>query len=121
MFSVILEKPVVHAQVATFMKSPYFGTKAVSVVFDHEYPVYDLEDNGNPYEGDPRTVVHRDGVSWSIVESQRCIGYSGHPGIDYTMVYDYVLAAHDGQVIAAGWQVPQNRRADLGLRVEIEI
>lgn len=45
---------------ATFMTAPFAGTKTVSVVFDHEYPVY-----GNevvpPYNGDNRTIVHNNG------------------------------------------------------------
>ncbi|MBX3061172.1 MAG: peptidoglycan DD-metalloendopeptidase family protein [Anaerolineae bacterium] len=36
------------------------------------------------------------------------------------MVYDYVLAAHSGQVVKAGWMRENDRRYGLGLMVEIQ-
>lgn len=113
--------PIAAAQIAPlFLKAPFAGTKTVSTVFDHAYPVYALEVDP-PYNGNNRTVIHRDGTEWPSVFPAPCVGYSGHPGIDYDMVYDYVLASHGGQVVEAGWQNPQNRRQDLGLRVEIQV
>lgn len=109
--------PSAQAQAVEFMTAPYFGTKPVSVIFDHEYPVYENEDDP-PYNGDDQTVVHRDGVRYDLTD---CTGYSGHPGIDYPMVYDYVLAAHSGEVVNAGWQQAGNRRYGLGLYVTIQV
>ena len=107
--------PTVSAQDTQFLTPPYFGTKSVSVIFDHEYPTRYTQMTPEDIE---RSLIHRDGYPYS---EYVCTGYSGHAGIDYPMVYDYVLAAHGGTVITAGWEQPENRRTGLGLRVEIQI
>lgn len=106
--------PVSQAQVTTFLTPPYFGTKTVSTIFDHQYPT--LYDRTPPDV--PGGSMHRDGNTYPAPGP--CAGYSGHAGVDYVMVYDYVLAAHSGQVVKAGWMRENDRRYGLGLMVEIQ-
>ena len=101
-----------------FLTAPFYGTKTVSNLFDHEYPRYEAEANP-PYNGNPQTILHNDG---NYHQNQAiCAGYSGHPGIDFPMFYEQVLAAHDGQVFEAGWHIPENRRWHFGLYVEVRV
>jgi hypothetical protein len=106
--------PTVEAQNTTFLKPPYFGTKPLYAIFDHEYPTRYTQMTPPDVAG---SVVNRDGFSYTTGD---CFRYTGHAGIDYDLNYDYVLAAHNGTVVEAGWSNPENRRKGLGLRVEIE-
>lgn len=102
------------AQAATFLTPPYFGTKTLNAVFDHEYPTRWTQMTPADVDG---SVVNRDGFTHT---AGHCSRYSGHAGIDYGVEYDYVLAAHDGTVVTAGWSDPANRRTGLGLHVKIQ-
>lgn len=102
-----------------FLYAPYFGTKSINAVFDHEYPRYIDEID---YPGDPSviptTIMHNDGNRYDDNDTDS-YGYSGHDGIDYSLSYEYVLAAHNGTITEAGWQTPGNRRNGLGLMIKI--
>jgi hypothetical protein len=115
----------VYAQIESpgFLHPPYYGAASVNTVFDHEFPVYTNEADedyvdcaNNP---DPNvittTVFHYDGVRFQ----SDALPYSGHDGIDFGLNHDYVLAAHDGTVTEARWMDSQNRRAGLGLFIEL--
>lgn len=102
------------AQAVTFLTPPYFGTKTLNAVFDHEYPTRFTQMTPPDIDG---SVVNRDGFTHTTGD---CSRYSGHAGIDYGVTYDYVLTTHDGVVTEAGWSNPANRRDGLGLRVEIQ-
>lgn len=102
------------AQAATFLTPPYFGTKTLNAVFDHEYPTRFTQLTPPDVDG---SVVNRDGFTYT---DGHCSRYSGHAGIDYGVEYDYVLAAHDGTIVTAGWSDPANRRTGLGLHVKIQ-
>lgn len=107
-----------YAQPAAFLYPPYVGTTSVNSIFDHEYPVYAAESN---YPGDAEiirsTMMHNDGIRYNDTPNDG-YGYSGHDGIDYGLRYNYVLAAHNGSVIQAGWADP-NHRLELGLHSKI--
>ena len=89
-----------------FLRAPYYGTQWMSSVFDHDLPDYSSPGNGvTPYSGITSTSV---------------LSYEGHPGYDYVLVYDPVLAAANGTVDRAQWYDPTNHRAGFGLYVRIQ-
>lgn len=108
-----------------FLGPPYYGSHARYSWFDHEYPTYG--DPPNCPVPDPNdicgTISREDGLRTPGTLDD-CVGqvscYSGHDGIDYTMVYEPVLAAADGSVYLAGWQNPANHRQGYGLRVRLD-
>lgn len=109
----------IYAQNVSLLSAPYFGTTKVWNIFDHEYPNYD----GDP-PGDTRDMMHNNGQEYDDPfdhggSNIYCTGYSGHDGIDYGLYYDYVLAAHGGQVIEAGWDDP-NHQLHFGLNVVLQ-
>lgn len=109
----------IYAQNVSLLSAPYFGTTKVWNIFDHEYPNYD----GDP-PGDTRDMMHNNGQEYDDPFDHGggniyCTGYSGHDGIDYGLYYDYVLAAHGGQVIEAGWDDP-NHQLHFGLNVVLQ-
>ena len=103
--------PTVHSQEAAFLSPPYFGSTTVNAIFDHEYPLYD-DENNNDFHGDVNTIVHNTNerlanLAAGVVDANRyCVEYSGHDGIDYGLRYEYVLASHAGTVLEAGWDSP---------------
>ena len=106
----------VEAQTALFLTPPYWGTTYISAVFDHQFPTLY---SGTPSDGNaPNGLVNRNGIRYTTGD---CSLYSGHAGIDYGLVYNYVIAAHNGKVSQAGWYDPENRRHAFGLMVEIEL
>lgn len=105
-----------------FLLPPYYGTKQVNSVFDHEYPVYKSNETQiTTTVGVTTSVVHYDGTRWSdpcTIGTPSC--YSGHPGIDYATVYERVRASADGNVARAGWHDPRNHGSAFGLWVRID-
>jgi murein DD-endopeptidase MepM/ murein hydrolase activator NlpD len=118
------DQQVSHAQNIAFLSPPYFGTTRVWNIFDHEYPVYDDEDDLDP-PGETRNMIHNDNQRLPLPVhrggpgNDYCTGYSGHDGIDYGLRYNYVRAAHGGNVTGAGWDNP-NHQLYFGLRVRLQ-
>lgn len=110
----VVKVPVAQAQITGLLTPPYFGTKYISGVFDHEYPTRYTSLTPSDVTG---SVINRDGFTYTTGD---CSKYSGHAGIDYGMIYDYVLSTHNGQVVTADWQRPSDRRYGLGLMVELQ-
>lgn len=110
----VIKAPAAQAQTNGLLTPPYFGIKYISGVFDHQYPT--LYTSLTPPDVD-ESVINRDGFTYTTGD---CSKYSGHAGIDYGMIYDYVLSTHNGQVVTAGWQRPSDRRYGLGLMVELQ-
>lgn len=130
MFIATVVSPVlkVKAQQVPFLISPYYGTENINSFFDHEYPTYYLVPNGNGNPGSENNIFTRyDGARWTNppdpVDKNNCTTgvncYDGHDGYDFSLVYERVLAAADGEIIQAGWQFPNDRHRSYGLRVEI--
>ena len=91
----------------SFLGPIFYGDESVWKIFDHNLP-------GNTLNN--LTVTHYDGVEY--VDSGG-YGYNGHQGIDYSPIYEPVLAAADGTIVAAGWSDPANHRAGYGLHVKM--
>lgn len=103
----LLQRAEAQQQNAGFLYPPYFGTSYISSVFDHEYPLYHREIR---FPNDDNLVItstirHNDGLPYTVTMNT-IPGYSGHDGIDYGLRYEYVLAAHTGTVLEAGWDSP---------------
>ncbi|MCA9948697.1 MAG: M23 family metallopeptidase [Anaerolineales bacterium] len=78
----------------------FYEDEEVWQIFDH---------NGTqPY------VMHYDGTFGNGY------GYNTHQGIDYSIVYEPVLAAGSGTVTFAGWANPANHRNSTGLTVRVQ-
>ncbi len=107
---------------APFLLPPYYGTERVNSVFDHEYPVYQAHETEiTTTVGVTTSVVHYDGTRWSApctIGTPSC--YSGHPGIDYDLGYERVLASANGTVARARWYDPRNHGSAFGLWVRID-
>jgi len=99
-------------QVDQFLGPIYYGSTDVWNVFDHDLPLYDIED-GNDW------VLHYDGVRYDP-PIPFGFGYDQHRGIDYGLRYVPVLAAADGTVFRAGWTNPQDHRSSYGLHVRLQ-
>ncbi len=91
-----------------FLRAPYYGTWALSCVFDHDLPGSGHDD----------LVTHYNGIT----STENIVCYDGHIGYDYfsTSRYDPVLAAADGTISAARWNDPANHRFGLGLYVRMQ-
>ena len=78
-------------QPTAFLLPPYYGTRRVTSVFDHEFPLYSNE----PITAST-TVMHNDGITRTENTSSDDArqSYSGHNGIDYDMHYERVLASN---------------------------
>lgn len=93
---------VVQAQGETFsISTPYYGSKEIRSYFDHSAPTYTPRNN---------LFVKYDGHSWTgNVSISNCTNdlncYDGHNGLDIGMAYEHVLAAADGVVTMARWNV----------------
>lgn len=88
-----------------FLRAPYYGTRGMSSIFDHERPDYTRNNSVTLYNGSVFTT------GWS---------YDGHPGYDYVLRYEPVLAAADGTVSRAQWNRPSDHRFGLGLYARLE-
>lgn len=110
-----------------FLGSIYYGQEDVWQVFDHQFP--GSSDNNN-------YVVHHDGTIHTPITLTPLAGttptpgptaayipggygYTSHLGIDYSLEYEPVLAAANGEVIEAGWSYPANHRLGYGLHVRM--
>lgn len=100
-----------------FLGPIYYGREDVSKIFDHEYPFFGGEGADNDVEP-ADSVMHYDGVRYNAPIPSR-YGYDSHIGIDYTLLYEPVLAAADGTVLFAGWSDPTNHRLGYGLYVRM--
>lgn len=87
-----------------FLRAPYYGTKRMSAVFDHNLPGFHLGNDVTLYTGITTTT-------W---------GYDGHFGYDYVLSYEPVLAAANGRVSEARWYNPANHRGGYGLFVRMD-
>lgn len=97
-----------------FLGPIFYGEEVVLRVFDHQYPLWDIDpesdEDGNSF------TMHYDGV----VRSEDRYGYDQHTGIDYALSYKPVLAVASGIAQRAGWASPDNHRGSYGLHVRIE-
>lgn len=102
-----------------FLGPIYYGREDVSFIFDHDLPIG---------EDDNNDVLHYDGTLYIAVTPTPMgnsyipvsgYGYDGHEGVDYTVVYEPVLASADGTVFFAGWDDPANHRFGYGLHVRM--
>ncbi len=121
---------VVIAQTVDFLAVPYFGGHYVTSWFDHQHPTYARNGLVEIYNG----LIAREtyGVCGHNSQGQaiayysqpggggNCTWYDGHPGIDFNLNYETILASANGNVIQAGWWDFTNRFSGLGLRVEID-
>lgn len=111
---------------------PYFGPREINSYFDHEYPNYSINDRIVLWDGqtarreygecgwranDGRAIAYFDRPAGQ--PNRNCIWYEGHPGYDFALIYEPVLAATDGIVIRAGWEDWNRRGVGLGLRIYI--
>ena len=96
-------------QVMRFLDPPYYGTTAVTSVFDHQLPLWPGDDGNN-------WTMHYDGV---INGPGARSSYDQHRGIDYALRYELVRAAAPGRVAQAGW-ADANHRRSYGLHVRID-
>ncbi|MCA9934030.1 MAG: hypothetical protein H6662_06435 [Ardenticatenaceae bacterium] len=126
---VVQAKPLPQAVPAStpvpFLGPIYYGRQDIWNIFDHNLPWASIVDDGND------DVLHHDGTTYFagtitpvpgatptptgwptpapyIPDSG--YGYDQHGGIDYSLVYEPVLAAADGDVIVADWSDPSNHR-----------
>ncbi|MCP5098824.1 MAG: peptidoglycan DD-metalloendopeptidase family protein [Chloroflexi bacterium] len=106
------EDVLAQGQPQAFLGSIFYGTTAVTSVFDHDLPITDGND-GNNY------VKHYDNQNYTAPYSDG-LAYDQHEGIDYALSYDEVLAAVNGIVDEAGWAIADNHRMALGLRVILD-
>ena len=96
---ILLEHNDVYAQAnVVFLGTPYYGNKMIVAWFDHKYPTYGAWPN----------TMYSNVVRYDGLDSVSCdpVYYDGHNGIDFAMNYEMVLAAANGVVMAAGWDVP---------------
>lgn len=113
----------VSAQVA-FLRLPVYGNPVITSLFDHEYPTYDSDMNGIFTRNDGQRWEPPDPVDWvNCTTGENC--YDGHDGIDYDSSYSRVLAAADGEVILAGWNIfecydTQDNECGFGLRIVVD-
>ncbi|MDL1944805.1 VWA domain-containing protein [Chloroflexi bacterium CFX2] len=93
-------------EVPPFLTSPYPLPARATSVFDHSTP---------RYESDPNDYV----LTWLGIRDN-VISYDGHSGIDYAFGYLPIYAVADSvEVVFAGWKVPTNHNADVGLYVKL--
>lgn len=94
--------------VPPFLGALFYDEEYVWKIFDHQLPGdYDSV----LYPG----VMHYDAVIHNPPASE--YGYDGHIGIDYSLVYEPVLASAGGVIEVAGWSNPANHRLGYGLHV----
>ncbi|WP_448605392.1 M23 family metallopeptidase [Thermoflexus hugenholtzii] len=111
---------------------PYFGPREINAYFDHEYPNYSINNRIVLWDGRTARREHgewgwraNDGRAIAYFDrpagqpNRNCIWYEGHPGYDFALIYEPVLAATDGIVIRAGWEDWNRRGVGLGLRIYI--
>jgi hypothetical protein len=120
---IVLALSVRHANATTgpdpFLITPYFGTKEIKSNFDHEFPTYGVDGTLVGYNGvrrGPPAAVDNctNGLDGSC--------YNGHDGIDFALTYEHVIAAADGVVTRARWDVQNchnGNNCNYGLVVEI--
>lgn len=94
-------------EVPAFLDPPYPHSTTVTSVFDHYNP---------EYANDPNDFV----LTWQGAERMD-LSYDGHAGIDYDINYLPILAsAESEQVVAAGWDDPQNHALGFGLYANLQ-
>ena len=86
-------------QPSPFLITPYWGTKTQTAYFDHQYPTYTACPNANTNGLCPPGFPNM--VSYTSVGRS----YDGHDGNDFWLVYQPVLAAANGIVTKAQWDV----------------
>lgn len=107
---------------APFLGPVYYGREDIIAVFDHQYPLFGSDDDGNTflrhYNGAVYFPTPPAGTPGSYIPDG--YGYNQHIGVDYYLQYEPVLAAAEGIVTYAGWSDPSNHRASYGLYVRME-
>ncbi|MBE7528994.1 MAG: peptidoglycan DD-metalloendopeptidase family protein [Chloroflexi bacterium] len=94
--------------VPPFLGPIYYDEEYVWKIFDHEIP--------GDYDNDPEgRIRHYDSTLHDPPGAE--YGYNGHIGIDYSLVYEPVLASANGAVVVAGWSNEANHRLGYGLHV----
>ena len=103
----------------------YYGTHNINSYFDHKYPTY----NGYP-NSTYSNVVRYDGLdqpSCDYVGQPGHICYDGHNGYDFDLVFEQILAAGEGHIAAAEWDVPnchdpiQNPNVNCGYGLYVDV
>lgn len=95
--------------VPPFLGPIYYDEEYIWKIFDHQLP--------GDYAPLPLFpgVRHYDNTLHNPPTSE--YGYDGHIGIDYSLIYEPVLASAGGVVEVAGWSNAANHRLGYGLRV----
>lgn len=105
-----------------FLTLPFFGTHLVTSIFDHCSPNYIADGLVCRFDGAvARSSLGSDWHGYAMTKgAKNYLYYDGHDGMDYALYYEPVLAAADGVVSAAGWDVPGCVSCGFGDRIEIE-
>lgn len=96
-----------------FLGAIFYGDESILHVFDHELPLF------NNSEGDEDQNTFTRHYNGQTAENGVPYSYDQHVGIDYSLYYEPVLAAADGNVNFAGWSDPANHRRLYGLHVQM--
>lgn len=104
-----------------FLSVPYHGSERVNAYFDHNFPTYWVNGTIEIYNGWIATnAITCTTRAYLHVGSGTCLYYDGHPGYDFDLDYEPVLAPADGQVIDARWWNWNDRSDNLGLFLGID-
>lgn len=96
---------------AQFMWYPFYGSSGINSHFDHRYPNYSTDGKLLTYDG--------------VEQDDRCYSpywtgcYDGHSGLDYSEVYEPILAAAAGDVVHSGWY-SSNHESSYGLSIKLD-
>jgi murein DD-endopeptidase MepM/ murein hydrolase activator NlpD len=105
-----------------FLTLPFLGEHLVTSIFDHCGPDYIPDGLVCRYDGAVARAAS--GADWRGYARTKGAGdylyYDGHDGFDYALYYEPVLAAADGTVTTAGWDVPGCATCGFGQQVLID-
>ena len=106
---------------ASFLITPYYGTKSINSYYDHTFPLSQNQ-NVRYFDGRLGTVANcNPGFNRAYATATgECLYYDGHEGVDFDTGYETVLAAATGTVSQRGWNDPNNRSIGYGLFVDIQ-
>jgi murein DD-endopeptidase MepM/ murein hydrolase activator NlpD len=105
-----------------FLYPPFLGAGRVSSVFDHKAPTW----HGGSGDDKLKLVLYNGieapcpTVDYPNTPAPSCNGYpyNGHPGYDYAISYQPLVAVADVVAVEiAGWNIPSDRRSGYGLYV----